>query len=71
MWHWEDQKISLAFYNGGLWENRFWGIKNNEDICPQNKIAEKYFIMDRSNLHFSFYSIAGNGTDIHTFPNRK
>ena len=36
-------------------KNRYfeaWG--KFEAICPKNNIAEIYFVMDRSNLHFSF-----------------
>ena len=29
-------------------------------ICLQNNIAEMFFIMDRSELHFSFYSMSGD-----------
>ena len=27
VWFWGGQKIHLAFYNGCLWENRFWSTK--------------------------------------------
>ena len=27
VWFWRDQKIHSIFYNGCLWENRFWNIK--------------------------------------------
>ena len=40
-------------------------------ICPQNDIVEIDFIMDRSELHFSFHSIFGDGLDIYRFPHRK
>ena len=45
--------------------------ENKNDICPQNIIAEIYFIMDRSDLYFSFYSMSGDVSDVYRFPNRK
>ena len=38
-----------------------------EAICLQNITAGIYFIMDRSNLQFSFYSMSGDASDIHRF----
>ena len=52
--------------------NRYFQVLGKfEAICLQNNIAEMYFIMDRSALGFSFYSVSGNASDIHRFPNRK
>ena len=59
--------------------SQWWSMRNKyfkacgqtEAIDPENNIAEIYFIMDRSDLHFSFYSIAEDGSDIHRFSNRK
>ena len=38
-----------------------------EDICSQNDVAEVFFIIDidRSDLCFSFYSMSGDGSDVH------
>ena len=49
----------------------FWACGKIEAICLQNNITEIYFIMDGSKLHFCFYSISRDGSDIDRFPNRK
>ena len=36
-----------------------------------NDTAEIYCVMDRPELHLSFYSISRDGSDIYRFPNRK
>ena len=69
VWFWGDQKTRLAFCSGCQWENRFWFIK--KDICPKNIVSEIYFIMDKSDLRFIFYSASGNDSDIHRFSNKK
>ena len=46
-----------------------WG--KIDAICLQNNIAEIYFIINRSNLHFSFFSMSGDASDIYRFPKRK
>ena len=40
-------------------------------ILPSIILRMRAVIMDRSDQHFSFYSISGDASDIHTFPNRK
>ena len=40
---WGDQKIHLAFYNGCLWEKKFWSIKNKKDIS-QKIILHNYVL---------------------------
>lgn len=60
-----DHWILTGVCNGGLWDInlQLW------TIYPQNDIAEVYFIMDTSKLHFSFYSIYLRMTQIFTdFP---
>ena len=43
-----------------------WG--KIESICPQNDIAGIYFIMDRAELRFSFYSMSGMAQIFADFP---
>ena len=43
----------------------------NLTTCLQNDIAVIYFVVDRSDLHFGFYSISGDRSDIYRFSNRK
>ena len=45
-----------------------WG--KIEAICLQTNIAEMYFIMDKSDLYFGFYSIPGDSSDIYRFPKK-
>ena len=55
-----------------VYEKRYleaWG--KIEDTCQENDIAEIYFMMDRSELHFSFYNTFGDDSDIHRFDHRK
>ena len=69
VWFWGYQKIHLAFWS---MRNRYchvWG--KIEAICQQNNIAEIHFIMDKSGLHFSFYSISGHGSDFPTGSKQK
>ena len=42
MWSLGDQKIHLAFYNGCLWENKFWSINN----------IKKTFFFQKSQSHY-------------------
>ena len=55
----------------GYEKTDFEVLKNKEDICPKNNIAEIYFKIDRSNLNFSFDSMSGDASDNHRFANRK
>ena len=43
----------------------------NDDKCKEDDIVQKYFIIDRSELCFSFYSVSGDRLDINRFLNRK
>ena len=58
---------------------QWWPIRNRyleawgkaKTIIQVNDIAEIYFILDKSELCFSFHSTSGDGSDIHRFPHRK
>ena len=67
------QQFLMGVYNSVLLEKYFkWWCKINT-ICLLNfrSIVEKYFIIGRSHLRLSFYSITGDRSDIDIFLNRK
>ena len=67
---WRCQSILTEVYNGGLWEIDICncGAKLRSFVYKQILQKYIYFIMDRSELHFSLHSISGDGSDIHRFP---
>ena len=58
-------ELTMMVYEKSIFGNKI------EDISLENDIAEIYFIMDKSKLHFIFHSISGDGSDIHRFVNKK
>ena len=62
----KDQKIRVIFRR-----SKKYAWSRIKAICLQNNVTEIYFIMDRSNLYFSFYSLSMDASDIHRFSNMK
>ena len=71
MCFWAYQSILTRFYNGGLWENIFWSIPDDQYISYKNNIAQLHFILGRAELCWNFSSILKDGFDIHRFSKRK
>ena len=44
---------------------------NNQYIWHKNNTAQLYFILGRADLHWNFFSIPKNDSDIHRFCSRK
>ena len=68
----------MALINSDL-SLEWWPMRNTyleawgkiEAISQEYDIVEIYFIMDRSKLCFSIYSMSGDGSDIHRFSHKK
>ena len=58
---WHYQKFLTGLHNGGLWENIFWSV------C-QNNTAEKYFILGWSKLYVKISTLNKDGSDSPDFP---
>ena len=61
--------FSLQWWSTGNRCFQAWG--KTEAICLQNDIAEIYFKMERSELHFNLHSMSGDDSEIHRFSHRK